>query len=156
MTGTRIFCTKTGLKQQKQRTVSYARVFTKEAPEQIEFMIGRSIGAKAKNYDIIDKIDGSVYNFIEGTRILNAKVFAGYKGAKPLYQETVDGLVEQYGGKPEKWQHCKGIGTLNVENEEVRAEVHWFQEESVGKVKFKVKRWLDRKRNILGRVLHLN
>ena len=27
--------------------------------------------------------------------------------------------------------------------EEIPAEVHWFQEESLGKVKFKVKRWLN-------------
>lgn len=115
----------------------------KAAPGPMDVEIGRSIGAKAKNYNVVDKADGSVYNFVEGTRIRNAEVFAGYKGVKPLYTETVEGLVQQYGGAPEKWQHCKGIGALDVDGEEVHAEVHWFQEESVGKIKFKVKRWLD-------------
>jgi hypothetical protein len=42
----------------------------------------------------------------------------------------------------QKWQHAKGIGVIDCDGEEIKAEVHWFQEESVGKVKFKVKRWL--------------
>jgi len=29
------------------------------------------------------------------------------------------------------------------DREHIRAEVHWFQEQSVGKVKFVVKEWLD-------------
>ena len=42
-----------------------------------------------------------------------------------------------------KWQHCKGNGVIDFDGEERKAEVHWFQEETVGKVKFKVKRWID-------------
>ena len=34
------------------------------------------------------------------------------------------------------------VGILNVDGEEIRAEAHWFQEESVGKVKFRVKEWI--------------
>lgn len=107
------------------------------------FAIGRSVGAKAKNYDVMDKQTGLVYRFVEGTRIVNPTVFAGYKGVKPLKEETVEGLVKEFGGSADKWQHAKGVGTLDVDGEEIRAEVHWFQEETVGKVKFKVKEWLD-------------
>lgn len=39
--------------------------------------------------------------------------------------------------------NCKGVGIINDDGEEVKAEVHWFQEESIGKVKIKVKEWLD-------------
>lgn len=107
------------------------------------FSIGKSLGAKSRNYRVEDKATGVIYQFVEGTKIQNPKVFAGYKGAKPLYQTTLDGLMEQYPESTNKWQHCKGIGWLDVDGEEVQAEVHWFQEQNVGKVKFKVKRWLD-------------
>ena len=70
-------------------------------------------------------------------------MFAGHKVKKPLNEEVAEGLAREFGGEPSKWQHAKGIGTVNYNGEEVKAEVHWFQEETVGKVKFKVKRWLD-------------
>ena len=62
---------------------------------------------------------------------------------KPLHEGVAEGLAEQCGGTPEKWQHCKGDGIIDWYGEERPAEVHWFQEETVGKVKFKVKEWLD-------------
>lgn len=108
----------------------------------IDFTIGKSLGAKAKNYEVVDKATNIVYNIIEGSTVQNATVFAGYHGKKPLNEETVHGLVKEFGGSPEKWQHAKGFAVLNVDGEEVKAEVHWFQEESIGKVKFKVKEWL--------------
>ena len=40
------------------------------------------------------------------------------------------------------WQHVKGYGTIEKGDRLVTAEVHWFQEASVGKCEFKVKRWL--------------
>lgn len=105
--------------------------------------IFRTLSARAKNYDVEDKGTGSIYKFVEGTKIQNSEVFAGYKTRHPLNEEVAKGLAEQIGGAPEKWQHCKGIGVLDVDGEYVKAEVHWFQEESVGKHKFKVKVWLD-------------
>lgn len=107
-----------------------------------DFTIGKSLGSKAKNYDIVDKSSGIVYHFVEGTRVTNAKVFAGYGGVKPLNPETVEGLVREFGGRPDRWKHSKGIGTVDVDGEEIKAEVHWFEEESVGKIKFKIKEWL--------------
>lgn len=106
-------------------------------------LIGRSLGAKAKNYDVEDPATGEIFNFVEGTKIQNSEIFAGYTTKKPLKEEVTHGLTEIYGGTESKWQHCKGNGVLDVYGEETRAEVHWFQEESVGKVKFKVKEWLE-------------
>lgn len=103
--------------------------------------IGRSVGAKAKNYVVVDKSTGEEYYFVEGTRTQNAQVFAGKGGVKPLHEEVAQGLAAEFGGKPEDWQHCKGKGWLDVDGEAVKAEVHWFQNGSE-KVKFKVKRWL--------------
>ena len=103
--------------------------------------IGRSIGAKAKNYVVVDKSTGEEYYFVEGTRTQNAQVFAGKGGVNPLREEVAQGLSDEFGGKPEDWQHCKAKGWLDVDGEAVKAEVHWFQNGSE-KVKFKVKRWL--------------
>lgn len=96
----------------------------------------------AKNYDVIDKQTGIIYRFVEGTRVKNPTVFVGYKGVKPLTPEVIEGLVAEFGGSRDKWQHAKGIGVLDVDGEEIEAEIHWFQEETVGKVKFKVKEWI--------------
>ena len=110
-----------------------------------DFYIGRSIGAKARNYDIIDKSTGEIYHFAEGQYIQDKKVFAGKGGVKPLEEETIEGLCREYPeSKPELWQHSKGKAMIVDDNdEEYRAEVHWFEEPSVGRVKFKVVDWLD-------------
>ena len=105
--------------------------------------IYKSLSARAKNYDVEDKSTGAIYKFAEGTKIQDSEVFAGYKTRHPLAEEVAQGLSEQIGGSPERWQHCKGVGTIDKDGEYVKAEVHWFQEGSVGKHKFKVKRWLD-------------
>jgi len=97
-------------------------------------------GAKAKNYVVVDKSTGEEYYFVEGTRTQNAQVFAGKGGVNPLREEVAQGLSDEFGGKPEDWQHCKAKGWLDVDGEAVKAEVHWFQNGSE-KVKFKVKRW---------------
>ena len=108
-----------------------------------DVVIGKSLGAKSHNYDVLDPNSNEYFQFSEGTRIRHAEVFAGKGASKPLNPEVAEGLSEQIGGNPDKWQHCKGIGTIDVHGEDVDAEVHWFQEESVGKHKFKIKKWED-------------
>ena len=115
-----------------------------ETRHQGNITIGRSVGAKAKNYDVIDKENGIVYHFLEGTYIQNVEVFAGRGVKTPLRQEVKEGLAKEYGGAPEDWQHAKGFGLLTEDGEAFsKAEVHWFQAQKIGKVKFKVKRWVD-------------
>ncbi len=108
-------------------------------------IIRKSVGAKYKNYKVVDKATGFEYEFVPGTRIQNSEVFAGKGTRHPLHEGVAEGLTEQFGGTQSKWQHAKGFGTLIDPNtgEELDAEVHWFQEESVGKVQFKVKEWLN-------------
>lgn len=107
--------------------------------------IRKGVGAKAKNYKVVDKTTGVEYEFSPGTRIQNSEVFAGKGTRHPLHEGVAEGLTAEFGGTPSKWQHAKGNGYLidPETGEEYRAEVHWFQEETVGKVKFKVKEWLD-------------
>lgn len=105
--------------------------------------IVKSLSAKGKNYDIIDPDTGDIFKFSGGTKIQNSEVFAGHGTKHPIRPEVANGLSEQIGGTPSKWQHCKGHGVIDYYGEERPAEVHWFQEETVGKVKFKIKRWED-------------
>jgi hypothetical protein len=106
-----------------------------------DIQIHKSIGAKAKNYNVFDPESGRDFKFVEGTRLQDVEVFAGKGARKPLREEVAEGLTEQFGGTADKWQHCKGFGTLDCDGEHIEAEVHWFQQENVGKIKFKVKEW---------------
>ena len=92
---------------------------------------------------VLDPATGEYYSLAHGSRLQNVKIFAGKGGTKPLREAVVEGLSEEFGGRPENWQHAKGIGALDADGEEVLAEIHWFQEETVGRVKFKVKEWLE-------------
>ncbi len=109
-----------------------------------EFTIPKSLGAKAKNYPVYDPFSGEYYYFVEGTRIKDPKVFAGKGGVKKLRDEVAQGLSEQIGGKPSEWQHCKGIGIVDCYGKDCVVEVHWFQEPSVGKHRFSIKKWFDK------------
>lgn len=108
-----------------------------------DIQIFRTLSARAKNYDVLDPESGEFFKFVEGSSIQDAQVFAGKGCKKPLNMEVANGLAEQIGGSPSKWQHAKGKGVINYYGEERKAEIHWFQEETMGKHKFKVKRWLD-------------
>ena len=103
--------------------------------------IGRSVGAKAKNYDVLDLQTREVFNFSYGTKIQNVEVFAG-KGSKNEFR-TADKYAQRYGGDAKDWQHVKGIGVLDYYGEDRRAEVHWVQCQGIGKFEFFVKDWLE-------------
>jgi hypothetical protein len=49
-------------------------------------------------------------------------------------------LVTRFGGK--NWLKRKGIAIVEMDGLTARAEVHWYECHSVGKVKMKVKHWL--------------
>ena len=74
--------------------------------------VHKSVGAKWKNYDILDFETGEKYHFAEGTKIYNNTVFAG-KGAAVEYRKAYK-YAERFGGKIEDWQHCKGTGIIRT------------------------------------------
>lgn len=100
---------------------------------------------KWQDYDIRGPEPNSkeIFHLAEGTHIKNKQIFAGKGGDDPLNEETAIGLSEQIGGKPENWQHWKGDGVVDYYGEDRKADIHWFEEESVGRHKFKVKKWLE-------------
>lgn len=104
---------------------------------------GRSVGARALNYDVLDPETGESFKFAEDTRLQNSEVFAGKGVKKRLKEEVAEGLADQLGGAPEDWKHCKAIGQVDFYGEIREAEVHWFEAEGIGKHKFKIKRWND-------------
>lgn len=99
--------------------------------------IGKSIGAKAKNYDI-RLPNNEIVHLSEGTRITNVQVIAGKGRNRKI--DMVSVLIDRYPGTKEtEWQKVKGIGYIDYQGENYKADLHWYQEPSVGKVEWKVK-----------------
>lgn len=101
----------------------------------------KSVGAKSRNYDIMDLQTGEKYHLAEGTKLQNKEVFAG-KGSKTEYRNAYK-YAEKYGGNADNWQHVKANAELETGDGIFPAEVHWSQCEGIGKVDFFVKKWLD-------------
>ena len=104
-----------------------------------DIQLGRSIGAKWKNYDILLP-DGSIAQLTEGTRITNIEVMAGKGRNRKI--DIIDVLVNKYGGNLNEWQKVKGIGyvdDIDNDGESYKAELHWYEEPTVGKVEWKIK-----------------
>lgn len=106
---------------------------TLHLPDEI---LPRSLSARWANYDIAMP-DGTVAHFVEGTKLHHIEVFAGKGTRTPI--RDVERLVSTYGGKAEDWQKVKGIGTIEVNGKSFEAEIHWYQEPTVGKKELKSK-----------------
>ncbi len=99
----------------------------------------KSVGAKWANYEVLLP-DGSAARFVEGTKLQDKEVFAG-KGCKRKI-DCVDRLVGMYGGNPSEWKKVKANATIELpDGEIIEAEVHWYEETTAGKHRFKVKRY---------------
>jgi hypothetical protein len=101
--------------------------------------VGRSLGAKAKNYPV--KMPGSNQHvkLAEGQNI-QGKVFAG-KGTKVEIRERFR-LESTYNIPAEEWQKVSGNGKVIVDHQEKYAELHWYEaNETI--VEMKVKRFYD-------------
>ena len=101
-----------------------------------DIVIGRSVGAQARNYDI-EMPDGELLRLSEGSRVTDVEVIAGKGRDRQI--DIVDVLVEKYGGNPDEWQKVKGLGCLDVDGESYKAELHWYQEPTIGRVMWKLK-----------------
>ena len=103
--------------------------------------IGRSLGSKARNYDILDLQTGDIYHLVEGSRLQNVQVFAG-KGTRTIFRDASK-YADRYGGDKDQWQHVKGEGLVETQEGDRSAELHWVQCDGIGKHEMFVKRWLD-------------
>lgn len=110
---------------------------TIKLPDEI---IPRSVGAKWVNYEISIP-DGTTAHFVEGSKLQNKEVFAG-KGCKRKI-DCIESLVATYGGTASEWTKVKAHAEIQLPNGEIiNAEIHWYEEPSVGKVQIKYKRAL--------------
>ena len=52
-------------------------------------------------------------------------------------------LVSKYGGKENEWKKVKGVADIvTSQGEEIRCEIHWYEEPSVGRVMIQKKKEL--------------
>jgi SPP1 gp7 family putative phage head morphogenesis protein len=102
-----------------------------------DFFTGRSLGAKAKNYEV-NLPNGEKVRLAEGTRVTNIQVIAGKGRNREI--DIVQLLLNAYPGTVEhEWQKVKGIGYVDYHGENYKVNLHWYQEPSVGRVEWKVK-----------------
>lgn len=102
-----------------------------------EFFVGRSLGARAKNYDI--KLpNGEKVHLTEGSRVTNVQVIAGKGRNRKI--DIVPLLLDRYPGTVEhEWQKVKGVGYIDYHGESYKVNLHWYEEPSVGRVEWKIK-----------------
>lgn len=108
--------------------------------ESVAEYIGKSVGAKAKNYKVYNPVTGEDMPLTEGTRITQPKnhVMAGKGRDRQIDQ--LQFLLDNYGGDPLEWTKEKGFGFVDDEYSESHyVELHWYQEPTVGKVRMKIK-----------------
>ena len=92
-------------------------------------------------YDVEYPGTDKKYHIADGARVLGQEIFAGKDTSNKIREVTRLRLADAYGGDPDDWQKCKGHTVIDCDGEEVKAEIHWYQEESAGKVELKIKRW---------------
>ena len=112
----------------------------KPTSDEIIERIGRSVGAKAKNYQVYDPRSGNFVQLAEGTILTQPKnhVMAGKGRERKI--DCIDWLLDKYGGDELQWTKEKGFGYVEDEYGEIhRVELHWYQEPSVGRVEMKLK-----------------
>ena len=101
-----------------------------------DVIIGRSVGAKARNFDVMLP-NGEIVHLTEGTRITNIEVIAGKGRNRQI--DMVDILVDRFGGSAETWQKVKGFAHIDYNGESLLAELHWYKEPTAGDVLWKLK-----------------
>lgn len=102
-----------------------------------DFLIPVGVGAKAKSV-YIKLPDGSISELTPGSRVTKVQTIAGNGRNRQI--DIVDLLVEEYPGtSPEKWEKQKGFGYVDYDGESCLAELHWYYEPTVGRVKWKIK-----------------
>lgn len=97
------------------------------------------LGVGAKQKDVKVKLPtGERIALTPGSRITHVQTIAGAGRNRQI--DIVDLLVDKYPGTdPQKWQKKKGVGYVDYDGESYKAELHWYEEPSVGRVEYKVK-----------------
>lgn len=121
---------------EKSLVKSVANSSKNDIMEKEDIIVGKSLGAKAKNYNI-ELPNKEIVHLTEGTRVTHVQTIAG-KGRDRQIDE-IDELVKRWGGSELEWQKKKGFGYVDYDGESYHAELHWYEEPTAGKHKWKVK-----------------
>ncbi len=99
--------------------------------------IPKGVGAKQKNI-LVRLPNGQRVVLTPGSRITKVQTIAGLGRNRKI--DMVDILTAKYPGTDAlKWQKKKGIGYVDFDGESYKAELHWYEEPTVGRVEFKIK-----------------
>ena len=79
------------------------------------------------------------YLLEKGSQITGIKVFAGKGTNTPIRKRKK--LSNDYGGAEDSWEKTRGNAKIDVNGTVCEAEVHWFENQDVGIVELKIKRW---------------
>lgn len=126
------------LKQRKELRNRLKNIAQNDTIKLQDIQLPQSLSAMAR--DIYVKSDYPVrgdYLIKRGSKITNVEVIAGKDVRRQI--DDIRRLVREHGGNAKDWQKVKGIATLSDGS---KIEAHWYQAKNVGKVEFKVKRWL--------------
>lgn len=98
---------------------------------------GKTIATRTIKGEYGVKLPDGSFSPIKNPIFDKYEVFAGKGSDKKL--RVRDFLVENYGGKSEEWFHAKGYTDENGVTR--KANVHWFEEETVGIKEIYIKGW---------------
>lgn len=105
-----------------------------------DIIIHKSLSAAAFR-DTVKLPDGTYAKVTEGTKITKVVVFAGGNTNKKV--KVAKYLAKQYNNDPKDWKKVRGEGFVDVNEESLKCELHWFESKQTGRVKMKVKRWFE-------------
>ena len=102
-----------------------------------DIRIGKSIGAKLKD-TFVRLPNGEEVLLTPGQIITKVQTIAGAGRDREIDELPI--LMSRYPGtKEELWQKRKGLGYVDYDGESFLAELHWYEEPSVGRVEYKIK-----------------
>lgn len=135
----------TGIKPQQSRmAVIKTKIIDNSIKTDIieqDIYIAKSLGAAAFR-DTIMLPNGKNGKIQEGSTITKVVTFAGKGTNKEL--RVAKHLAKQYNIPESEWKHSRGDGYVVCDDGVVRhAELHWFESDSTGRIKMKVKRYFN-------------
>lgn len=108
-----------------------------------DIIVGRSLGAVAKNYDVLLS-DGTFVRLVEGSKITKVIQIAGQGRIRKVKVDAW--LSEKYGGKRGGWKKMAGDGYVDFFGISRSVHLHWYQidmNDHIERVEFKVKRYYN-------------
>lgn len=117
-------------------------------PGKSSWRVPRSLGAAAKPYYAKNATKvlyrGREFLLPEGSKVTDIEIIAKGHGI-----DKARHLVKKYrrNGKETEstdWSKKKGVGTVvDKKGRKYKAELHWYECKGLGKIEFKVKRWIE-------------